>query len=211
LANYPDWVLRHKEKGTYINRVGDKYYLYAAHSERVPGTKKVKRVHDGYLGRITEQDGLIPVRDKVQGDISVYEYGLCMTLLSLCDNIHTGLRREFRAAADRILVAGILSAAYGEQNQEAYQWSYLSVQFPGLDMGKPLTDKQAFAAQRCERMAKEVLRKQFGEDAPLAAARLSRLVKVRINGQYYLPAISEETEQWLTQQKLDWRGWFGKS
>lgn len=32
---YPDWVLKHKKPGTYINKVGDKYYLYAAHSERV--------------------------------------------------------------------------------------------------------------------------------------------------------------------------------
>ena len=37
-ADYPDWVMKYKEKGTYINKVGDKYYLYAAHSERVKGT-----------------------------------------------------------------------------------------------------------------------------------------------------------------------------
>ena len=72
---YPDWVLKHKIKGTYINRVDDKYYLYATHSERILGTKKVKRVSDGYLGRITEKDGLIPSKDKVSSDILVYEYG----------------------------------------------------------------------------------------------------------------------------------------
>lgn len=38
---YPDLVLKHKIKGTYTNYVGCKYYLYAAHSERAPGTKKV--------------------------------------------------------------------------------------------------------------------------------------------------------------------------
>ena len=26
MADYPDWILAHKKKGTYINRVGDKYY-----------------------------------------------------------------------------------------------------------------------------------------------------------------------------------------
>ena len=62
-AEYPEWVMKHKKKGTYINRVGDKYYLYAAHSERIKGTGKVRRVSDGYLGRITEQDGLIPARN----------------------------------------------------------------------------------------------------------------------------------------------------
>ncbi|MBO6215432.1 MAG: hypothetical protein J6N76_07840, partial [Lachnospiraceae bacterium] len=61
-ADYPEWVMKYKKKGTYINKVGDKYYLYAAHSERIKGTNKVRRVSDGYLGRITEKDGLIPAK-----------------------------------------------------------------------------------------------------------------------------------------------------
>jgi len=56
---YPEWVLKHKTKGTYINCINGRYYLYGAHSERIPGTKKVKRIFDGYLGRITEEDGFI--------------------------------------------------------------------------------------------------------------------------------------------------------
>ncbi len=74
MANYPDWVMKHKKKGTYINRSNDKYYLYAAHSERIKGTKKVKRISDGYLGRITEEDGLIPPKDNVSGNVEVFEY-----------------------------------------------------------------------------------------------------------------------------------------
>jgi len=52
MSAYPDWVMKHKEKGTYINKVGDKYYLYKVHSERIKGTGKVRRVSDGYLGNI---------------------------------------------------------------------------------------------------------------------------------------------------------------
>ena len=55
---YPEWVLKHKKKGTYVNCVKGRYYLYAAHSERIHGTKKVKRIFDGYLGRITDRMGL---------------------------------------------------------------------------------------------------------------------------------------------------------
>ena len=34
-ANYPDWVMKHKTKGRYINFIPpDKYYLYEAHSVR---------------------------------------------------------------------------------------------------------------------------------------------------------------------------------
>ena len=108
MANYPEWVMTHKKKGTYINFVKGKYYLYAAHSERVPGTKKVRRVSDGYIGRITQEDGLIPARDKVTGDVCVYEYGLCMTILDTCNTVVAGLQREFRGAADFVLVSSIL-------------------------------------------------------------------------------------------------------
>jgi len=211
LADYPDWVLRHKKKGTYVNRVGDKYYLYAAHSERVPGTNKVRRVHDGYIGRITEQDGLVPARDKVQGEVIVYEYGMCMTTLKLCDKVHAGLRREFRAAADWILVAGILSAVYGDYSQETYQWSFLSVKFPKLDMNKTLTDKQSFGVQRCERMATELMRKKFGDDASAVIARLSRICKVSVNGRFYTPGVSDEMKEWLMDQKIEWRDFFGEN
>jgi len=95
MANYPDWVLAHKKKGTYINKVGDRYYLYAAHSERVPGTKKVRRVCDGYLGRITQDQGLIPPRDRPGTVFCSVEYGLSSLILSLCGNIHSGFRRTF--------------------------------------------------------------------------------------------------------------------
>jgi len=209
MADYPDWVLKHKQKGTYINRVGDKYYLYAAHSERVPGTNKVRRVSDGYIGRITEQEGLIPVRDSIKGVPRVYECGLCMTLLSLCDDVHRGLRRIFRGATERILVAGLLSVAYGEYSKETYQWSFLSVRFPGLDMDKTLTDKQSFGVQRCARMITELVRKQYGDDAALVMARLSRVCVVHVNGKYYLPEINAQTKTLLSQQQIDWRDWLG--
>lgn len=65
-GNYPDWVMAHKKKGTYVNKVGNKYYLYAAHSERIKGTDKVRRVCDGYLGRITKEDGFIPANNRLK-------------------------------------------------------------------------------------------------------------------------------------------------
>lgn len=209
MADYPEWVLKHKEKGTYVNKVGDKYYLYAAHSERVPGTGKVKLVHDGYIGRITEKDGLVRARDKVKGEVTVHEFGLCFTMLALCDNVHAGLRREFRAAADWILVAGILAAAYGDHSQETYHWSFLSAMFPGLDMGRALTDKQRFGAQRCGRMAGELFRKKFGGGAPAAMARLSRACQVGVNGRFRL-SVPGGTKEWLLQHNIDWRDWDGE-
>ena len=204
MVDYPEWVLKHKEKGTYINCVSGKYYLYKAHSERIPGTKKVKRVFDGYIGRITEEDGLIPVRDKVKDEVVVYEYGLCMTMLALCADISSGLKREFRSATDRILVAGLLTAIYGESGQEVYEWSYLSVKFPELDMAKALTDKQRIGAERCTRMVSDVMLKHFGEEKEAIVSKLSKVYMVKINGLLYCSKISSGTKVLLLKYGVDW-------
>ena len=204
MADYPDWVLKHKKKGTYVNCVKGKYYLYAAHSERIPGTDKVRRVSDGYIGRITEKDGLIPSRDKVEGDVVVYEYGLCAALLHLCEDITRGFRREFRASADRVIVSGLLLAAYGASDAETYEWSYLSVKFPGIDMEKEPTGKQRTAIERCFRMASDALRKRFGDDTEEAVFRLQRIYKVKANGRFYNGKIGACAKEWLESRKIEW-------
>jgi hypothetical protein len=204
MADYPDWVMRHKTKGTYINCVKGRYYLYKAHSERVPGTKKVKRVFDGYIGRITEEEGLVPARDKVTDEVVVYEYGLCMTILALCADISTGLRREHRAAADRILVSGLLEAAYGDCSQAAYEYSYLSVKFPGHDMTKVLTDRQRVARERCVRMVSDVTLRRLGGGMSAVSPMLSRIHMVRINGQFYRSRISGEAKELLLRNNVEW-------
>lgn len=40
-SNYPDWVMKYKSKGVYVNKVGDKYYLYRAHCVYDKKTKKM--------------------------------------------------------------------------------------------------------------------------------------------------------------------------
>jgi hypothetical protein len=209
MADYPDWVMAHKIKGTYINNVKGRYYLYAAHSERIPGTKKVRRVSDGYIGRITKEDGLIPSRDKVEGDVSVYEYGLCMALAALCKKISVGLRREFRGASEKVFVAGLLNAAYGGRGTIEYNWSYLSVKYPGLVV-QNLTDKQTVGADRCARMAADTFYKEFGESTGEVKTRLSKVCAVLINGRFYISKNFKETKEWLSSLNIDWRDWYEK-
>jgi hypothetical protein len=195
--------MAHKTKGTYVNCVNGKYYLYAAHSQRVPGTSKVRRVTDGYIGRITQEGGLIPKRDNVSGDVRVYEYGLCMTMLGLCGDIAKGFRREFRGASDRILVSGLLSAAYGSSDQETYGWSFLSVKFPGIEIGKEPTIKQGVAIERCGRMAADVMARRFGEGAGAAAAKLSMVCVAKVNGRMRPAKMGEGLAAWLSSNGID--------
>ena len=210
MANYPDWVVAHKKKGTYVNCVKGKYYLYAAHSERIPGTKKVRRVSDGYIGRITEEDGLIPVKDKVGGDVLVYEYGLHMTALAISDGIYMGLRRNYRVGdAERVLIAGILLAAGGSAGEKDFNSSYLSVAFPEVSFEQALTDKQSSDAERCKRMVTDKLSGAIGGGVTLED--LARVHAVIVNGKEYISKKPAGVDAWLNTHKIIWGLKIGKS
>jgi hypothetical protein len=64
MSNFPDWVLEHKEKGTTIRKINNKYYKYKVHSERKEGTKYPVLVQDELLGTITE-NGFVPSTRKM--------------------------------------------------------------------------------------------------------------------------------------------------
>lgn len=192
MANYPEWVMKCKEKGTYLNCVKGKYYLYAAHSERVPGTKKVKRICDGYLGRITEKDGLIPPKDKVEGTVTVLEYGLSTLVLSVCSNIHKGLRKTFTKNGDFVMVAAILSFIYGKYDDRLFKYSYLSERFPYLDFNLSTTKAQTSGIDRGFRMIKDTMVRAFGDDLNDVLIHFGHLYKVNVNGKLYL---SEESDK----------------
>jgi hypothetical protein len=156
--------MSHKKKGTYVNRVGDTYYLYAAHSERVKGTNKVRRVSDGYLGRITEKEGFIPAKRKLSAAVSAHEYGLSWAIVSSCGKIRSGLLREFRANADAVFAAGALLFMYGAVGPDIYEASGLPLLLPDLGCVWRLTDKQRIGSGRTNRMIADTLKKRFGDE-----------------------------------------------
>jgi hypothetical protein len=204
MANYPEWVIKYKEKGTYINLVKGKYYLYAAHSERVPGTKKVKRVCDAYLGRITEEDGLIPPKDKVEGIVTVLEYGLSTLIFSVCENIHNGLQRTFTKNGDFVIAAAILTFIYGKYDYRLFRYSYLSMTFPKLDFKIPPTQAQVSGIDRGSRMIKDTLLRTFGEDLEDVILHFGHLYKVNVNGKLYLSEESNEIKLLKQKYSIKW-------
>lgn len=205
MADYPDWVLAHKKKGTYINKVGDKYYLYAAHSERIPGTNKVRRVSDGYLGRITEKDGLIPTKDKVSKPVLSYEYALSSLTLSLCTNIYNGLRRSFVVYGDFIFTASLLTFIYGFFSQELFCHSWLSLRFPNLSFPPGLTNAQKNGIERGTRMISDSMGRHFGPDLMPLKAACSLATMVSVNGRFYCPPPPESLLTLLQKYQTGWR------
>ena len=206
MADYPEWVMKHKKKGTYVNLIKGKYYLYAAHSERVPGTKKVKRICDGYLGRITEEEGLIPTKDKVSGSVSVLEYGLSSTILIVCSKIHLGFRRSFTKNGDFVMVASVLSFIYGVYNDEVFHLSYLCIRYPELDFKAPVSSEQVFGIERGVRMIADTLSRYFGDDLPDIRIFFRHIQKVSVNGKQYLSEESDFTRKLKEKYNLLWEG-----
>lgn len=205
MADYPDWVLAHKSKGTYINKVGDKYYLYAAHSERVPGTKKIKRVCDGYLGRITPDQGLIPPQDKVSKPVLSYEYGLSSLTFSVCANIHKGLRRSFVVNGDFIMVASVLRFVFGVYSEELFRCSWLSFHFPQIMFPTALTLAQENGIERGFCMISDTMLRKFGEDLPAVKASFSLVSLLSVNNRLYCSQPPTLVDSFTARYALDWR------
>jgi hypothetical protein len=202
MPDYPDWVLKHKKKGTYVNVVKGKYYLYAAHSERIKGTNKVRRVSDGYLGRITEEEGFIPGKSKSTGDVYAFEFGLSETIVRLCAKIHAGLKREFRANADYVFVCGAILFMHGEIRREFYESSVLSLRFPGLDPEKRPTKTQHVGTERTQRMIEDTLKKNFCNDYAEALALLPLIHAVSLAGEFRAAKIPEGVSAFCAKHGL---------
>ena len=81
---YPDWVQKHRTKGTTVKKNGDSYYLYKRTSRRVKG-KKYPQPVDTYIGVITPEGVIQSKKRKVAlTDAEVWEYGFSKAVWELC-------------------------------------------------------------------------------------------------------------------------------
>ena len=202
MADYPEWVTRYKEKGTYVKHSKDKYYLYRGHSERIAGTKKVRFVCDEYLGRITETEGLIPPKDKVRDVVVSYEYGLSATVFASCGNIYKGLRKSFVKYGDFIMAASILTYIYKGYSPELFHFSWLSLHFPDLVFPDAVTDAQKLGIERGNLMIADTMNRTFGDDLPMLAAYLSLMRLIYINGRLYPSKLPPQAASLIDKYKI---------
>ncbi len=205
MANYPDWVLKHKKKGTYINKVGDKYYLYAAHSERIKGTKKVRRVSDGYIGRITKEDGLIPSKSKQIKSPASFELGLSYVIIFSTEDILVGLQRTFPKNGTLLYICAILNSIYGYYSQEFFEHCYLHLIFSSLEIPDSLSQNHQTAIVRGGRMIQDKLLARFGDDWPLLQAHLKNVHLLLIENHYYCCGLSQTALTLSNTYHISWR------
>jgi transposase len=144
---YPDWVLKHKKKGTEVRLIKGKYYLYKIGSKWDKEIKRSRKITGKYLGRITE-NGLVAPKTKqqtktIKSSVAVKEYGACSFMMKAAEQIQNKLVEIFQTDADRILTIAVLRAINQcpfKRIDHLYEHSYISEMLPNLHLsGKELT------------------------------------------------------------------------
>jgi transposase len=151
MKKHPEWALKFKTKGTELRLKEGKYYLYKVTSKRKSPKERPCKITVAYLGRITEEDGLIPPRKRGENSlkksspalkissISTKEYGACHVLQKISEDIISELKEEFEGQWREILVLSInrlLHQAPLKNMDFLYQESFLCEEYPDLDLSK---------------------------------------------------------------------------
>ncbi len=202
-ADYPEWVMKYKKKGTYINKVGDKYYLYAAHSERIKGTNKVRRVSDGYLGRITEKDGLIPAKKILRSAPVTFELGLSFFIISQTSDILNGLKKSYRRNGELIYCCSLLSVIYGTYSPSLFSHSYTSLRFPGVSFPAAFSDAILSGIERGVRMLNDRL-KHLADKRNDIFVFFPDIRLIKAEGTYYISGFTDEIQKLSDELNLKW-------
>ena len=142
---YPEWVTKHKQKGTNIAHINGHYYLYTVTSTWNKDKKRAQKITKQYLGKITPQ-GLTPPKHKHQPQTTptttptVKEYGATHTLNQLGQDLLTQLQKNFtKTQAQQIYTLAalrVIQPSPFKRTQTQYQTSYLSELYPNLNLTK---------------------------------------------------------------------------
>jgi transposase len=95
-SRLPEWVLKHRRKGTEIKRVGGGYYLCEVKSVWNPEKGRPRKISGKYLGKITREGLVKPRHERVLEslrDVTVKEFGAAHLLQSMNEDM-VGLLKE---------------------------------------------------------------------------------------------------------------------
>ena len=188
---YPPWVMEHKKKGMYVNKINEgTYRIYRGHSERVRGTSTVKRVVDEYIGTITEADGLIPTKPKVKGEVRTLRSGGYALVRWFCRTQIEGILRRMGDEGHSVAAVAVLHVLYGEATDFLYKNDWVGIAHPGVSL--PLPPSAGSEAKRVARAMSTTLASAVGEQLSAVLEASSFVYKVWVNGQWVNAAVPEQ-------------------
>lgn len=147
---HPDWAIKFKTKGTELRFLKGKYYLYRITSKWDKEKKKTRKITLEMIGRITEEQGLIPKgqrtkKEKIEKspivveNISTKEYGASHFLTTISTDIIENLKASFPEQWKEIFALSVNRLLHQSplKNMDFYyQESYLSESFKDINLSK---------------------------------------------------------------------------
>ncbi|MEW6617701.1 MAG: transposase [Patescibacteria group bacterium] len=129
---HPEWVMKHKAKGTEIRKLGKHYYLYKIRSEYDKEKKRAKKITEKFLGKITEEGLIKPKHERIiesQKNISVKEFGASQFIAKESKDLIQNLKEVFPDTWKEIFTFAVFrffSSSPLKNIRYHYQSSYLS-------------------------------------------------------------------------------------
>jgi len=185
---YPPWVMEHKKKGLYVNKVSEgAYRIYRGHSERIKGTGKVRRVVDEYIGTITEAGGLMRTRPKIKGEVRALRFGGYAVLWWFCRTQIEGILRRTGEDGRAVVAGAVLRVLYGDATPLLYESDWVGIVHPGVTF--PLAAPLEAESARVARAMGSTLASAVGERLPAVLEASAFVCRVWVNGQWVGAAV----------------------
>ncbi len=148
---HPDWATKFKTKGTELRLLNGRYYLYRITSKWDKEKKKTRKITLEMIGRITEEQGLIPKGQQtrkpkkientsiISANMTTKEYGVSHFLTTISDDIIKNLQSVFPEEWKEIFTLSVNRLLHQSplKNMDFYyQESYLSESFKDINLSK---------------------------------------------------------------------------
>ncbi len=199
---YPDWVLKYKKPGMYVQKKNEHTYrIYRGHSERRPDKSYPVLVTDEYIGTITKEKGLIRTEVKIKGEVVVRCFGGFSLLKQVFRDQANTLAKRY--GDQRVFLSSCLLVLYGSSNNRVYASDWMSEQYSGLEF--PLEQELAKESARIAKGMRHRLTSLFGEDKAAVLRTAETLYRVRINGTWITSDRSQA--EWVKKTYgISWEG-----
>ncbi len=171
---HPDWVLKHKTKGTEIRKLGKYYYLYKIRSEYDKEKKRAKKITEKFLGKITEEGLIKPKHERTiesRKNISVKEFGASRFIANESKDIIQNLKEVFPDIWKEIFTFAafrFFSSSPLKNVQNHYQSSYLSDIIPDAKVSPKTLSNILHAIGQQRDLIKKFLSKYIAQDECMA-------------------------------------------
>lgn len=204
MADLPEWVLKYKAKGVYVNRTKNGYRLFRGHSERVPGKRYPVLRCDEYLGMVTEKEGLVAPRPPVRAGIRVLRYGFFLLVGQMCGAVRNP--SAVKGGDPELLVVRAVLGEEGFETQAGYEGSWISQVFPGKEIARDIGHDDGFVLERLRLQVSTRLTDVLGADRDEAVGLAGNVYAVWVNGGWHVSDVPERLRELSVRHGLELTG-----